>query len=40
MSDVGIPGLDDDGHGDGDEDLLFLMNVSAKINVFESACDI
>ena len=34
------PGLGVDGDGDGGGDLLFLLNVSAKIKVFESAFDI
>ena len=40
MSDVGEPGLSVDGGGDGGVDLMFLVNVSAKIKVFESAFDI
>ena len=40
MSDVGIPGRDDDGDADGHADLLFLLNVSANFNVFESSINI
>ena len=40
MSDVGEPGLDDDGDGDGGGDLLFLVNVLANFKDFDSAFDI